>query len=225
MNKAFLPYDVYERHKKVAEKITTIDTVLDVGGELNHLSQFVKPQKLTVANLTTGDVIIKKSSLPFSDKSFDVICAIDVLEHIPKKNRGKFITNLMHIAKKKVILSFPIGTTEHINYEKRIYNLLTNKGTNVQYLKEHIKFGLPKKDEIENLTESYKTKIFYSGNLLLNELLFRFYLFDPKVRIIRKTIYLAKLLLNLISNPILYLFLSNKVYSKNVNRAYLIIFK
>jgi len=85
MYKRFLPYDIYERHKKIGHIIGKGKSVVDVGGELEHLSQFCKPSKIIVANLTKGDVIISKDKLPFKNKSFDIACAIDVLEHIPKK--------------------------------------------------------------------------------------------------------------------------------------------
>ena len=58
MYKLLLPYDVYERHRKVASFIKENETVVDIGGELDHLSQFINPKKLIVANLRNGDVII-----------------------------------------------------------------------------------------------------------------------------------------------------------------------
>ncbi len=225
MYKVFLPYDVYERHKKVSEFIEKSDSVLDVGGELNHLSQFIKPKNIIVANLDTGDVLIKKTNLPFKQCSFDVVCAIDVLEHIPKKNREKFINDLLRVAQKKVILSFPIGTIEHTNYERKMQTFLVKKGINVTYLKEHIKYGLPQREEIEKITKNFKTIIYYSGIIKINEYLFKLYIFDPTVKVIRKLIYYFKLLFNLISNPFFYFILSKKPYSKSINRAYLIIFK
>lgn len=225
MNKIFLPYDVYERHRRISEFVKASDKVLDVGGELNHLSQFVKTQKLVVANLNTGDVIINKSDLPFAKNSFDVVCAIDVLEHIPKNDRRKFVANLVKITKDKVIMSFPLGTTSHIIYENKIQKYLLKKRVDVAYLKEHIKYGLPKMEEINKLSEIYNIKIYFSGSIIINEHLFKFLLFDPKIKIIRKIIYLSKLFINLVTNPIFYQLLSKKTYSKNINRVYLIIFK
>ena len=128
MYKLFLPYDVFERHKKVGSMIDSDQTVVDIGGELNHLSQFCSPKKIIVANLSSGDIIISEDKLPFKRKSFDVVCAIDVIEHIPKKNRKIFLENLLEIASQKVILSFPIGTKRHIAYEKEIQTWLMKKG-------------------------------------------------------------------------------------------------
>ncbi len=225
MNKHLLPYDIYERHRRVAEFIDKDDTVLDVGGELNHLAQFTKPKKILVANLNTGDVIIKKNNLPFSQNSFDIVCAIDVLEHIPRNERKPFIIRLLGIAKKGVILSFPVGTSHHVSYEKKMQKYLENKKIDVTYLKEHIRYGLPQNDEIKKDLKGLQMDYSFSGNITLNEYLFKVFIFDPKIKFLRRIIYYLKLLLNLITNPILYNILSKKSYSEDVNREYLVIFK
>ena len=61
LSKYFLPYDIYERHKFVGSLIENGQTVVDIGGELNLLSQFCRPAEIIVANLTSGDIIIKKN--------------------------------------------------------------------------------------------------------------------------------------------------------------------
>ena len=223
MFKYLLPYDVFERHKKVGSLISQEDTVVDIGGELNHLSQFCSPKKIVVANLASGDVIITKGALPFKKKSFDVACAIDVLEHIPKIDRKKFIENLINISSKKAILSFPIATTRHNQYERETLDWLKKIGKDVNYLEEHIKFGLPEKTEIEELTESLSVSLTYSGDITLNKIMFRIFMFDPKIKYLRRIIYFIKKIFNFFSNEILYLILSDKNYSESVNRAYLII--
>lgn len=225
MLKYLLPYDVYERHRKVGEHVKNHTKVLDVGGELNHLSQFCRPSQIVVANLQGGDVIISKDKLPFPKDSFDIVCSIDVLEHMPKQKRAGFIENLLKIASKKVILSFPLGTKKHKEYEDEIANWLKETNKNVAYLKEHIKYGLPTHEDVSKLTKNLKSEIFYSGNISISKILFKIFLFDPKIKVIRKFIYFAKLLFNLITNPIFYLILINKPYSQSVNRIYVVIYK
>jgi len=224
-SKQLLPYDIYERHKVVGSLIENGETVVDIGGELNHLSQFCKPAKLIVANLKSGDVIIKKNKIPFQKESFDVVTAIDVLEHIPKIKRREFINQLLEVAAKRLILSIPIGTTKHIAYENKIQKLLSKKGIDVEYLKEHISYGLPTSSEISKYSDGFKTRVFYSGNININGLLFRVFLLDPKVKYFRKFVYFSKLFFNLITNPIWYRLLTFKKYSDSVNRAYMVIEK
>lgn len=225
VNKHFLPYDVYERHKKVASFIKSTDTVLDVGGELNHLSQFAKCAKIVVANLTSGNVIIKEGNLPFAPNSFDIVSSIDVLEHIPKTKRERFIKNLAKVASQIVILSFPLGTKGHLRFEKELARWLSQKGQDVTYLNEHIRYGLPTLEEVKKIVINFKTKVLFSGNITINRMLFKIFLFDPKLKIISRIVYWVKLLFNLLTNPIFFLFLADKPFSQRINRAYVLIFK
>ncbi|GEM_PF-1918051 len=227
-NKHFLFYDTYERHKKIGSFIKNGETVLDVGGAANHLSQFSKPSKIITANLRgmeNSDVIIPGDKLPFKNNSFDVVCSIDVLEHLPKKDRAGFIKELSRVAKKRIILSFPIGTPQHEVYEHQTQEWLESKKKDVTYLKEHIKFGLPTKDEILKITKGQKTAIIYSGNTNVNKFLFRLFMFDPDIKLLRKVIYCFKLAFNLASNTMLYMILSNKKFINSANRAYAVIEK
>lgn len=227
-NKTF-PYDIYERHKKVGELIGKVKTVLDVGGQLKLLSFFCNAEKITVANVPgsqeQSDVIIKGNKLPFAANSFQIVCAIDVLEHIPPNDRKAFIKDLLRVAVEKVIISFPIGTSQHIEYEKKLQKDLEKNGADVTYLKEHIKYGLPNLDEVKNITKGLRSKKFFSGNINVNKVLFKLFVFDPKIKYIRKALYLSKLAFNFVSNPIFFEFLSNKKYSQTVNRIYLVIEK
>lgn len=228
LNKLFLPYDVYERHKKVGRLISPGESVLDVGGQLGYLAQFCQLSKIVVANLASSveprDITVQKDRLPFANNSFGTVVAIDVLEHIPKVDRGNFIKEVLRVAAKAAILSFPIGTPKHVAYEKQLASALRG-GQDIKYLQEHVKYGLPQKGEIEKLTKELSYKLSYSGNLFVTKILFRIHLFDPKIRLIRKLVYLSKLLFNLVANPFLYLLLSDKKFSDNVVRAYLIIDK
>lgn len=230
MNKSsILPYDVYERHKKVGSLIGNAETVLDVGGQLNMLSHFCNAQNLTVANVSgseeKSDLIIKGDRLPFEANSFQIVCSIDVFEHIPRPKRQAFIEDLLRVASQKVIMSFPIGTPKHIEYEKNLQKRLLEKGLDVTYLNEHIKFGLPTLEEVKKLTDGIKTKKFYSGNLSINNVLFSIFIFDPKIKYVRNIVYFLKLAFNLISNPLIYPVLTNRGYSNEINRIYLVINK
>lgn len=225
MFKYFLPYDVFERHKKVGSFIRKDYAVLDIGGELDHLSKFCSPKRLVVANLQSGDIIVKKDKLPFKKDSFDVVCAIDVIEHIPRPKRELFVKKLTNIASKKVIVSFPIGTKKHLAYEREINKSLSDKGIDIGYLNEHIKYGLPTILDIKSFTKEYKSKIFYAGNLYASKILLLIFLFDPKIKVIRKLIYYSKKIFNLFTNQLLYLILMNKSYSESVTRSYIVIIK
>lgn len=228
-SKLSLPYDIYERHRKVGEMIENGQTVLDVGGELNQLSSFSSAGKIVVANLKSSqeksDLEITKGKLPFGQNSFDIVTAIDVLEHIPNDKRNSFTMDLLRVCKKKVIMSFPLGTEKHKQYELNIQKWLEGKGQDIAYLKEHITFGLPTVSQINQLIKNKKATKIFSGDLAVNEYLFKWHFFDPKIKLIRRLIYFLKMLVNMITNPILYSFLASRSYSDNVVRVYLVINK
>jgi hypothetical protein len=47
--------------------------------------------------------------LPFKEKSFDLVLALDLLEHIPKEKGIGLLNDVEKVARKRVVLSLPIG--------------------------------------------------------------------------------------------------------------------
>jgi ubiquinone/menaquinone biosynthesis C-methylase UbiE len=65
------------------------------------------------ARLHNEYVISDIRKMKFPAKSFDVVLASHVIEHLPLKDAGKFIKDLERIAKKQVIIATPIGEMYH----------------------------------------------------------------------------------------------------------------
>lgn len=65
------------------------------------------------AKLHDEYVISDIRKLKFPSKSFDIVLASHVIEHLPKKDTKKFISNLERIARKQVIIATPIGEMYH----------------------------------------------------------------------------------------------------------------
>ena len=84
--KLLLGYDTFERHWAVSQMVgkETNQTILDVGGGVDHLSKFIN-NEITVINLHHGDVIASGQFLPLVGRAFDIVVSLDVLEHIPLK--------------------------------------------------------------------------------------------------------------------------------------------
>lgn len=64
-------------------------------------------------NIHDKYLCIDVRKLPFKKKSFDVVVALQVLEHLPKKDAWKVLRTLEKIACKQVIVSTPIGEYFH----------------------------------------------------------------------------------------------------------------
>lgn len=65
------------------------------------------------AKLHNKYVISDIRKMKFPAKSFDVVIASHVIEHLPIKDTNKFIKDLERIAKKQVIIATPIGEMYH----------------------------------------------------------------------------------------------------------------
>lgn len=88
-------------------------TVLEVGVGDRVFGNFIKNNtsvlytSLDVAEDLHPDVVGSILKLPFADKSFDVVCAFEVLEHLPFDQFNTAITELARVARNHVVISLP----------------------------------------------------------------------------------------------------------------------
>ncbi len=86
--------------------------------------------------------------LPFKKNSYDVVISVDVLEHLKPNMREKAILEILRVAKKLAIIVVPCGDKSQIQdkqLQKKWNELFNDKN---QFLEEHVKYGLPKKEEV-----------------------------------------------------------------------------
>lgn len=118
-------------------------------------------------------------NMPFRKNAYDVVISADTLEHIEPENREQSIYEMLRVAKKMVSIVVPVGKLS----EKQ--DLITNTrwqrvfGNNYQFLDEHIKYGLPKTEEVlvfldkslRKLNKKAKVASFPSLNLVVRNIL------------------------------------------------------
>lgn len=138
-------------------------TILDVGGE-GMLKLFLPQIQITTANVKNADIVYVGDKLPVNDNSFELVVSLDTIEHLPKNNRTRFLSELYRVAKKGLIFCAPFGTPEHLAYEKEILNSGTLDGDSFTYLTEHVKFGLPRPEEVSEMAKLFSAKVFYQGD-------------------------------------------------------------
>ncbi len=168
----FLPYDLYERHQVVAQMIAwrgeEVRRVLDVGGRVGLLSRFAACPVVSVNVDGSGDVQYGGDCLPFAPASFDVVTAIDTLEHLPRERRLGFVQDCLRVARRAVILAAPFGSPGHAESEARLNALHTQLiGRPHPYLSEHIAYGLPDWDEVQMLiarSGAAESRLLFAGD-------------------------------------------------------------
>lgn len=90
--------------------------------------------------------------LPFKESSFYQVICVDTLEHLPKTLREKATFEMLRVTKKGgfIYLGFPSGKLS-AKFEGKIRNQFKGvQNYEHPWLKEHLEYGLPEKEEILN---------------------------------------------------------------------------
>ena len=161
-------HNVYFRLKTLADRLLDLFpvskfSVLDVGGGEGMLSLFIPRADYVLAE--PGINGLSGTALPFEDKSFDVIVACHVLEHVQVEDREQFLDQLCSKARKYVVILNPFYEPKcYVEEQLKIIVELTN----AQWAKEHLNCGLPKLEEVEQFAQKrkYGCKIWPNGSLL-----------------------------------------------------------
>lgn len=116
----------------VQKHITENDTVLSLGCGIFNESKGLRCKNITgidiyepyVKKLTAEGYEIILDDItkhPFKEKSYDVIIALDVLEHLCYTDAVELLNKMKQIARKKVIIYTPIEFHDNINNVKTIH--------------------------------------------------------------------------------------------------------
>ncbi len=165
-----LQQDIYQRYSFFGQLLLALTgsaasrpfdrplRVLDVGCGPDRLTEiFLDPTfvviRADVERFDQDDMVLLEPGrpLPFDDRSFDVVIALDVLEHVAAGAREGLVRELQRVAARVVVISHPIDRPEVIHAElefARWAHTITGRG--VAFLQEHADLGLPNPSQVAN---------------------------------------------------------------------------
>lgn len=163
------PFDVWHRYRQSAQlidqlcrNVSGLIKVLDVGcNVVTLLGQMLDAGRVQVVRCDTIDGPVDdpnyiklepNAHLPFEDGAFDVVVALEVLEHLPKSNRRRFVDDLMRVTRRGVIFSCPLQSPLVEEAEQVVNDAYQLRhGQPHPFLREHKEFGLPSERMIKRI--------------------------------------------------------------------------
>lgn len=131
------------------------ESVLDVGCGPHGLAcaasraEFVGVDVLFPDPVAPGMVAFRNEPgpLPFADRSFDCVVCLDVLEHIPRRERVGFVEELTRVAAQRVLIACP--SADGAWGQEVVRQSYLQRGIALPWwLNEHDEHGLPTAEEI-----------------------------------------------------------------------------
>jgi hypothetical protein len=96
------------------DEITRIKpkSVLEIGPGAGYLKSILSGEGIDVQTADIAadlepDHLVDIQSLPFSNKSFDIVCAFQVLEHMPLVEALRGLSHMARVARRAVLISLP----------------------------------------------------------------------------------------------------------------------
>lgn len=151
---ASLPFDLYQPRKLAQEAIERLRdgrrrlTILDVGGAPGHLRRFLPRDQVVVLDREGGpgdlDVRGDEIHLPFPDRAFDVVVAIDALDRTPARRRPALLRELGRVAGDAALVFAPFAAPRVDEAESILAAFFQRRlGLEAPRLELHRRLGLP----------------------------------------------------------------------------------
>src|SRR5262249_2438163 len=120
------------------------------------------------------------STSPFRTGAFDVVIALDVLEHVLPERRATVLAEMLRTASHGVVLAAPFQSAEVVAQEARLTDYFRDlHGVEFAWLAEHAARGLPELDDTVAQVRAlgWETTVCGTANLALWTKLMRAHLY------------------------------------------------
>lgn len=177
-----LPPDLYARNTVVAFLAGKMckkekPAILDVGGYNGKLAQFfgeyskfiILDRKQKPNDETCEYRQADARKIPFSDRNFDIVVAMDFLEHVRSEDRSQVIKEMVRVSKDCLFIGVPLKSAMVQIAEEQVRSqFFANSGKEHPFLIEHENMGLPEETEVDALLAEAGVKFFKvrEGNLM-----------------------------------------------------------
>jgi len=89
-------------------------------------------------------VVADVRELPFTDRSFDVVVALDLLEHVPPEDRTRALDELRRVTGRRLVVACPTGEAA-LDADRWLFEHIRQPPG---WLSEHIRMGFPRREEL-----------------------------------------------------------------------------
>jgi SAM-dependent methyltransferase len=159
------------------------ESVLEVGAGPEGLLRLLGGERVVTAvdvafdeaEVGAGRVVADARELPFPDASFDVVVALDMLEHVAAEDRPRVVDELARTARRRLVVGCPAGAAA-LEVDRRLARMLDRRGESYagSWLEEHLEHGFPELDELVDALRRHGTvRVVPNENVVTHELLMR----------------------------------------------------
>ena len=98
-------------------------------------------------------VVADVRQLPFGDRAFDAVVALDLLEHVPAAGRDRALGELRRVTRRRLIVAGPTGETA-LAADRHLLGVLKRTPG---WLIEHVDQGFPTREQVTRALERHGT--------------------------------------------------------------------
>ncbi len=154
-----LNLDVELRYRAVRRALAPFvaegTSVLEIGAGAVSIGRYLRCRVTAVdasfdlrRSPSTSRVQASACSLPFRDQAWEIVCSIDMLEHIPPALRAVAIAEMVRVGRRVVVVAVPAGESA---YREDVWTheyYIQHHGSPHRFAKEHVEYGLPTREGI-----------------------------------------------------------------------------